>query len=87
MAVRKGRITRDKATAFIESLTDLPIEVEDLSRTEVFVSVRAVAERYRLTSYDAAYLELAIRHRLPLAALDSDLNQAARAAGVELVPF
>jgi predicted nucleic acid-binding protein len=85
MAVRIGRITKDKATAFIESLTDLPIEVEDLSRTEVFVSVRAVAERYRLTSYDAAYLELAIRHRLPLAAFDSDLNKAARAAGVELV--
>jgi len=87
MAVRKGRITKDKATAFIESLTDLPIEVEDLSRTEVFVSVRAVAERYRLTSYDAAYLELAIRHRLPLAALDSDLNKAARTAGIELVQF
>ena len=87
MAIRKGRITKDKATAFIESLTDLPIEVEDLSRTEVFVSVRAVAERYRLTSYDAAYLELAIRHRLPLAAFDSDLNKAARAAGVELVQF
>jgi len=46
----------------------------------------SVAERYRLTSYDAAYLELAIRHRLPLAALDSDLNKAAR-AGVELVLF
>ncbi len=85
MAVRKGRITKDKATAFIESLTDLPIEVEDLSRTEVFVSVRAVAERYRLTSYDAAYLELAIRHRLPLAAIDRDLTRAAQAAGVELV--
>jgi predicted nucleic acid-binding protein len=85
MAVRKGRITKDKATAFIESLTDLPIEVENLSRTEVFVSVRAVAERYRLTGYDAAYLELAIRHQLPIAAYDSDLIQAARAAGVELV--
>lgn len=85
MAVRKGRITKAKATAFLESLTDLPIEIEDLSRTEVFVSVRALAERYRLTSYDAAYLELAIRHQLPLAAFDSNLNKAARAAGVELV--
>jgi predicted nucleic acid-binding protein len=83
MAVRRGRITKDKASAFLESLADLPIEVEDLSRREVFVSVWAVAERYGLTSYDAAYLELAIRHRLPLAALDSDLNRAARAAGVE----
>ena len=85
MAVRKGRISKEKATAFLESLADLPIEVEDLSRTEVFVSVRGLAERYVLTGYDAAYLELAIRHRLPLAALDSDLNKAARAAGVELV--
>ena len=85
MAVRKGRISKEKATAFLESLADLPIEVEDLSRTEVFVSVRGGAERYVLTGYDAAYLELAIRHRLPLAALDSDLIKAARAAGVELV--
>ena len=85
MAVRKGRISKEKATAFLESLAELPIEVEDLSRTEVFVSVRGLAERYVLTGYDAAYLELAIRHRLPLAALDSDLIKAARAAGVELV--
>ena len=49
------------------------------------MSVRGLAERYVLTGYDAAYLELAIRHRLPLAALDSDLIKAARAAGVELV--
>lgn len=85
MAVRKGRISKEKATAFLESLAELPIEVEDLSRTEVFVSVRGLAERYVLTAYDAAYLELAIRHRLPLAALDSDLIKAARAAGVEFI--
>lgn len=85
LAVRKSRITKDKAFDFLESLAELPIEVEDLSRTEVFVSVGALAERYRLTGYDAAYLELAIRHRLPLAALDADLNKAALAAGVKLV--
>ncbi len=85
LAVRKSRITKDKAVDFLGSRADLPIEVEDLSRTEVFVSVRALAERYRLTGYDAAYLELAIRHRLPLAALDADLNKAALAAGVKLV--
>jgi predicted nucleic acid-binding protein len=85
LAVRKGRITKDKAFDFLESLAELPIEVEDLSRTEVFVSVRALAERHRLTGYDAAYLELAVRYRLPLAALDADLNKAALAAGVKLV--
>ena len=64
LAVRKGRIPREKALAFLESLADLPIEVENPSRTQVFVIVRALAGQYQLTGYDAAYLELAIR-RLP----------------------
>lgn len=39
---------------------------------------------HALSGYDAAYLELAIRQRLPLATLDEDLQKAARTAGVEL---
>jgi predicted nucleic acid-binding protein len=81
IAVRKGRITEEKAAAFLESLAELPIEIESM----VFVSVRALANRYKLTGYDAAYLEMAIRHNLPIAALDNALAQAARAAGVDLV--
>jgi hypothetical protein len=41
--------------------------VENPSRTQVFVSVRTLAGEYHLTGYDAAYLELAIRHNLPIA--------------------
>ena len=85
LAVRKGRITEDKAGAFLESLADLPIEIENPTRTQMFVSVRALVGRYRLTAYDASYLELAIRHSLPLAAFDNPLARAALAAGVELV--
>jgi predicted nucleic acid-binding protein len=44
-----------------------------------------LARRHDLTAYDAAYLELAIRERLPLATLDDDLRQAALAPGVPLV--
>jgi len=43
-----------------------------------------LALAYRLTGYDAAYLELALRKRLPLASLDKALNKAAVAAGVAL---
>jgi predicted nucleic acid-binding protein len=41
-----------------------------------------LARRYRLSSYDASYLELALRNALPLATLDADLNKAARKAGI-----
>jgi predicted nucleic acid-binding protein len=44
-----------------------------------------LAHRHRLTLYDAAYLELAQRRRLPLATLDSDLRAAAMAEGVPLL--
>ncbi len=84
-AVRKGRITPEKADAFLESLADLPIEIEDPALARMFVSVRALAGQYKLTAYDASYLELAIRHRLPIAASDNALTKAARAAGVDLV--
>ncbi|HVB15439.1 MAG TPA: type II toxin-antitoxin system VapC family toxin, partial [Stellaceae bacterium] len=45
----------------------------------------ALARKHRLTVYDAAYLELALRRALPLATLDMPLAHAARAEGVPLV--
>ncbi len=85
LAVRKGRITEDKARAFLDSLADLPIEIEDATRAQLFTSVLALVGRHKLTAYDASYLELAIRHDLPIAALDNALSKAAREAGVTLV--
>jgi predicted nucleic acid-binding protein len=85
LAVRKGRITEDKASSFLESLGDLPIEIEEPPRPRIFVSVRALVGQYKLTAYDASYLELAIRHQLPIASSDSALERAAREAGINLV--
>ena len=85
LAVRKGRITEEKARAFLESLADLPIEIEDPTRTRMFRSVLALVGRHKLTAYDASYLELAIRHDLPIAAFDNALAKAAREAGVSIV--
>jgi predicted nucleic acid-binding protein len=84
LAVRKGRITEEKARAFLESLADLPIQIENPTRTQMFVSVRALVGQHKLTAYDAAYLELAIRHKLPIAASDNALVKAARAAGINV---
>ena len=85
LAVRKSRIPGEKALAFLGSLADLPIEVENPSRTQVFVTVRTLAGQYQLTAYDAAYLELAIRYQLPIASLDRALSRAALAAGLNAV--
>ena len=43
-----------------------------------------LARRYRLSAYDAAYLELALRLGLPLATLDADLVKAATTAGLSI---
>jgi predicted nucleic acid-binding protein len=46
---------------------------------------RLVEHQHRLTTYDAAYLELAIRRSLPLASLDEDLRRAASARKIQLL--
>ena len=63
----------------------MPIRIDPESSETVFDQVFKLAEQYRLTIYDASYLELAIREGLPLATLDNDLRKAARALGVQLV--
>jgi len=52
---------------------------------QAFDRVLVLAERHRLTVYDAAYLELALRRGLPLASLDTDLRKAAQVEGIPLL--
>lgn len=85
LAVRKGRITEEKASAFLQSLADLPIEIETPTQRQMFVSVRALVGQHKLTAYDASYLEVAIRQRLPIATLDNALAHAAQNAGIDLL--
>ena len=48
--------------------------------------ILALSRRHALTTYDASYLELAMRLSLPLATRDTDLKRAAQSAGIELIP-
>ena len=45
LAVRKGRITDEKASAFLESLADLPIEIENPTRPQMFPNKTGKRER------------------------------------------
>jgi predicted nucleic acid-binding protein len=60
LAVRKGRIAPEKAKAFLESLADLPIEIEHPSVPQMFTSVRMLTGQYGLTAYDA--VAVGVRH-------------------------
>jgi predicted nucleic acid-binding protein len=84
MAVRKNRIAPARAREFIEDLQSFNIAIDD-GLPHAFGAVYQLADQHRLTSYDAAYLELAIRRRLPLATLDEELKKAASQCGVSLV--
>ena len=69
---------------FTAQLENLPIVVDTLTANQVFGHTMSLARAYRLSSYDAAYLELALREGLPLATLDKNLLKAARKSDIEL---
>jgi predicted nucleic acid-binding protein len=82
--LRRGRLSADQARTAVVALGALPIEVDLDTPGRALSDVWPLAARHGLTTYDAAYLELAIRRGLPLATLDERLVSAARAEGVAL---
>jgi predicted nucleic acid-binding protein len=78
----KDQVTPAQSGAFIALLEGVSIEVDGDTFAHVFSDTLQLARRYRLSSYDASYLELALRHGSPIATLDEDLRRAATKAGV-----
>jgi predicted nucleic acid-binding protein len=85
MAERKGRITPTQSDAFIADLGKLGIERDDEAPDRAFTHLLTLCRTHRLTSYDAIYLDLAVRRNLPLATLDHDLSKTAKKLGVRLL--
>jgi len=86
MAHRRKRITitLDQIDGFLTRLKALPIDAAQHIPGEI-LELPALAQKYSLTNYDAAYLALAMRLNLPLATTDADLRKASTAAGVAMV--
>jgi len=82
VAERKKRLSAVDATRYLNLLFQLPIEVDDSlpNATELL----RLGRDFKLSSYDAAYLELATRHGCALASLDKDLKKAAKKMGLTL---
>jgi predicted nucleic acid-binding protein len=84
MAERRRRIPAAVLDRIADKLTALPIVTDERPVLETWRTSIALASRHRLTVYDAVYLELAGRLRLPLATLDADLRKAAKAEGISV---
>lgn len=85
MGTRRGRNDEAFCQATLSDLSVLPIRTDRETDKNAWGSVLHLAAKHRLTTYDAAYLELALRRRLPLATLDHDLRRAAIAEAVSVV--
>jgi predicted nucleic acid-binding protein len=81
---RKNRCTQSDITGWLSFLARLPIAVDSETEDKAWSDTINLARQYRLTVYDAAYLELALREGIPLATLDKKLETAARAVGVPI---
>jgi predicted nucleic acid-binding protein len=85
VAVQRGRCTVSFRDSTLADLAVLPIDVEAPNPDRIWGAAVQLAHKHRLTVYDAAYLELALRRNLPLATLDDDLRAAATREGVSLL--
>jgi predicted nucleic acid-binding protein len=85
MSVKRKRIDAAYRDVSLDALRSLAIETDGETNEHAWSATLRLAERFGLTLYDAAYLELAQRRGLPLATLDRDLRKAGDAVGVTLL--
>jgi predicted nucleic acid-binding protein len=82
-ACKRQRIVAAQAQEMLDMLAKLPIDIDMAQPSPK--QLLDLALRYDLTSYDALYLDLALRRSLPIATEDRALAHAAEVAGVGVV--
>ena len=85
VAVRRKRISPAERADALSDLAQLDVSVDDETEQHAWRATAQLADLHGLSVYDAVYLELAQRKRLPLVTLDKALIRAAEAAGVEVL--
>lgn len=79
-ACRRGTLAIAGAREIVDQVARLPIRIDAAPAN--LATLLSLALRFQLSSYDAAYLDLALRLQLPIATRDDALAEAAWAAGV-----
>ncbi|MDD4933590.1 MAG: type II toxin-antitoxin system VapC family toxin [Methylacidiphilaceae bacterium] len=85
-AERRGRITASDGAMRLDLIAELPISVDPETTARAWREILTIARTERLTTYDATYLELAVRRGLPLLTKDNELAEAANRQGVVVLP-
>ncbi len=86
LALKQKRISPARRQRALSLLASLPIEVDEFAHRRAAGETAELAIKHGLTVYDAAYLEMALRLRLPLGSLDAQLRTAASKSGVRCLP-
>lgn len=81
-AYKRKRISKAGISERLQLISKLPLSVDGATHNFAFNTIMLNAQREQLTSYDASYLELAMRHDLPLATKDHALKKACKRVGV-----
>lgn len=79
----KGLAMEARSEAFVGMLQRMNISVDSATFAQSLAGTLQIARRYKLSAYDSAYLEIALRDGLSLASLDEALLKAAKRAGVK----
>ena len=82
---RRGRVTRDDVHRFLRTVGALPIDLDQQPWLTTIRAVLPLARHHQISAYDACYIEIALRRRLPLATLDGRLHAAATSAGITVI--
>jgi predicted nucleic acid-binding protein len=85
IALRKNRINDAQMSQFVTLIESFNLELDFEAPSRVFTHILPICRQHLLTSYDAVYLELAIRRELPLATLDLALARAAKKLGIKVL--
>lgn len=85
LAMKSGRISLARRIAFIRMFDSFSIHIDPETHRRAWTDILHLADTCRLTSYDAAYLELAMRLDVPLATDDEALKRAAKLNDIPLL--
>ena len=81
---KSGDVSAGQLEQYLIQLEGLPLYVDPLTASHAFSRTLSLARSYNLSTYDASYLELAIRESLSIATLDKDLIKAARKSNIDI---
>ena len=84
VAERRKRLSEADSRRFVTLLSELPIIVEQEPPERMIHEILTLAREHKLSSYDASYLDLAMRKGLPIATIDKNLIAAAKRSRVPI---